>query len=179
MDALMDPNDQAPDGWPAGIGTTAVGRQKTLGWKRRSPAETAQSSSQRRHLQRPVGRGDGVDAAPDGSIDPESRALHPTAAPTGLLRFVCSRPPGGHHPAPEGVGTELAGESAEPRGRSEMAQSENASDGRSGGGTTPPKCSSWRPRRKANNSGTWPWRREPCSRTGAGGTRSGVQTRSS
>ena len=62
------------DGWAASVGSSPAGSQKTYGWKRRSPAQTAQIRLDRRTTGRPSsGSGHVRNAAPHGSADPESR----------------------------------------------------------------------------------------------------------
>ena len=127
------------DGWSSSTGTTTAWGQKTLGWKRRSSAQASQTSGCRRRTTRvPTGRGHDDDAETDGPTAAESRTLHTAAAPPGLLRFVCPRPTRGHHTASEGAGSELEGASSTTRGRPEVGQFEDPSDGWCGGRTSTP-----------------------------------------
>lgn len=127
------PQRPGTDGWSSSAGSTVAGSQKTLGWKRRSPAQAPQSSLHRRRTGRSLDSGHDRHAAPDGTAHSEPRTGHPTSASTGLLRFVCTRPPRGHHPTSDGACPELAGTGSEASGRPEMAQPENPLDGGSGG----------------------------------------------
>ena len=122
-----------PDGWTPSAGSPPAGRQKKLGWKRRSPAQAPQARSSRQRISGQRGHDD--DATPDGSIDPESRTIHPAATQAGLLRYVCPRPTRGHSSTPEGPGPDLEGAGPEAHGRPEVAEPEDAPGGGRSGGT--------------------------------------------
>ena len=131
------PQGSGLDGWPPGSGAPSAGSQKTLGWKRRSSAQTSQSSVTRRRLSGvSAGRGHDHGSTADGPADSEPREIPAVATPTGLLRFVCPRPTGGHHTTPEGDGSEVERRSSEARGRPEMAQPTHSPDGGSRGGAS-------------------------------------------
>ena len=110
------------DGGLERLGSFAAGQSATTrDSRRRAPHQAAQGQGQKRTRRTPTGSHH-INAPPDGATDPQSREK-PAAQPApGLLRYVLSKPAGGHSAAPHLPGQQMEGGMAEAAGQPQLAQ---------------------------------------------------------
>ena len=110
------------DGGLERLGSFAAGQSATTrGSRRRAAHQAAQGQGQKRTRRTPTGSHH-INAPPDGATDPQSREK-PAAQPApGLLRYVLSKPAGGHSAAPHLPGQQMEGGMAEAAGQPQLAQ---------------------------------------------------------